>query len=241
MAIAEMKREGEALPPDQLIEELEAVRKEFLSGKTLRPRNIPKSKDEVIQAKLRHHVGNAVQNHKFVGEKYLNCEDKALRRMNLRKMVDECGQTSVGVGLPSHPTLARWGSHAFGITDEEINKLEKEDLPADRMMWQCTKVNLHRTSHWAIDTAMSLVGEGEKLRPEIRQQLLDHIEALKQEYTAMGIEDVEKALAFEIEHAAVDVEHGELAVTAVRKFIKTPELQDEFRRAFILTLQQGHA
>src|SRR5262249_9418943 len=202
MAIASRTRE--ALPPDELIAELEGVRKDFLQGKPLRGRKVPGSKEEVVASKRRKHLGGSVHNHKFVGEKYLNCEDKALRRLNLRKMVDECGQTSVGVGLPSHPTLARWGSHAFGIADEEIDRLEKEDLPADTLMWQATKVHLHRTSHWAIDIAMSLVGEGEKLRPEIRQQLWDQIEELKQQYEAMGIEDIERALAFEIEHASVD-------------------------------------
>jgi pyrroloquinoline quinone (PQQ) biosynthesis protein C len=239
MAIASRTRE--ALPPDELIAELEGVRKDFLQGKPLRGRKVPASKEEVVASKRRGHLGGRVHNHKYVGEKYLQCEDKALRRLNLRKVVDELGQTSVGVGLPSHPTLARWGSHAFGITDEEIDRLEKEDLPGDTLMWEATKVHLHRTSHWAVNIAMSLVGEGEKLRPEIRQQLLDHIEELKESYRAMGIEDVDRALAFEIEHAAVDVEHAELSLMAIRKFIDTPELQDEFRRAFLLTLQQRHA
>ena len=49
----------------------------------------------------------------------------------------------VGVGLPSHPTLARWGSQAFGLSDEEIEKLEKEDNPPETFMWQVTKVGLN--------------------------------------------------------------------------------------------------
>jgi pyrroloquinoline quinone (PQQ) biosynthesis protein C len=240
MAIGErtMRR---ALPPDEFLTELEGLRREYLKGKMLRPRRHYSSREEVIVAKRHKHLGGSVHNHKFVGEKYLNCEDKELRRLNLRKLVDECGQQSVGVGLPSHPMLERWGSHEFGITDAEIDSLEQEDLPADSLMWQATKVHLHRTSHWAVNLAMSLVGEGEKLRPEIRQQLLDHIEELKQQYRAMGIENVERALAFEIEHAAVDVDHAQLAVRAIREFITTPELQDELRRAYILTLQQRDA
>jgi pyrroloquinoline quinone (PQQ) biosynthesis protein C len=240
MAVADITRR-EALPADEFIKELEGYRHEFLKGKTLRVRKTYKNKEEVIAAKRKRHVGGTVHNHKFVAEKYLNCEDKELRRINLRKLVDECGQTSVGVGLPSHPRLARWGSQAFGLTDAEIEKLEKEDNPPETFMWQVTKVGLHRSSSWPIAIAMSMVGEGEKLNPAIRQQLLDHIEELKREYTSFGVEDVDKALAFEIEHAGVDVDHAEIAVTAIRKYINTPELQDEMRRAYKLTLQQGHA
>src|SRR5437588_676003 len=152
MAVADITRR-EALPADEFIKELEGYRHDFLKGKTLRARKTYKSKEEVVASKRRRHVGGSVHNHKFVAEKYLNCEDKELRRINLRKLVDECGQTSVGVGLPSHPTLARWGSYAFGLKDEEIERLEKEDLPPENMMWQATKVYLHRESPWPIAIA----------------------------------------------------------------------------------------
>jgi len=239
MAIAEMKRE--ALPPEEFLAELESLRAQFLQGKLLRPPKHYESKDQVVAVKRRRHVGGNVHNHKFVGEKYLRSEDKEIRRMNLRKLVDECGQTSVGTGLPSHPTLARWGSYEFGISDEEIDRLEKEDLPPESAMWQTTKVGLHRECSWPIAVAMSLVGEGEKLRPEIQRKLQDEIRELRKTYASMGIQNLERALAFEMEHAGVDIEHAEIAVTVVRKFINTPELQDEMRRAFILTLQQGLA
>jgi pyrroloquinoline quinone (PQQ) biosynthesis protein C len=236
MAIAEMKRE--ALPADEFIAELDAIRREFLQGRTLRSRPHYTTKDEVAEAKRKRHRGGPIHNHKYVGLKYLNCEDKELRRLNLRKLIDECGQQTVGVGLPSHPVLLRWGSHAFGISDEEIDQLEKEDLPPDVLLWTAMKIYLHRTSHWAIGIAMSYVGEGEKLHPEIQKKLWDQIDQTKAEYVAMGIDDLDKALAFETEHAGVDVEHAEIAVKAIREFITTPELQDEMRRAFILTLQQ---
>lgn len=228
----------EALPADEFLKELEDLRASYLGGRTLRPRTHYASLEEAAESKRRGHVGGSVHNHKFVGEKYLNCADKTLRRMNLRKMVDECGQTSVGVGLPSHPTLARWGSYEFGLTDEEIDRLEKEDMPAQSFMWQVTKVGLHRTAHWAVAIALSLVGEGEKLRPEIRQQLLDNLETLRRELTALGVKDVERALAFDMEHAGIDVEHAQIAVDVVRDFINTAELQEELRRDFKLTLQQ---
>src|SRR5438309_2226737 len=100
MAIAEMPRQ--ALPPDEFLEELEGLRREFFQGRLLRTRAHHKTKEEVVEAKRRHHTGGQIHNHKYVGEKYLNCEDKQLRRLNLRKVVDEMGQTSVGTGLPSH-------------------------------------------------------------------------------------------------------------------------------------------
>jgi|SRR5579862_106732 len=239
MAIAEMPQAQQALPAEEFLQELEGLRKKYLEGKLLRPPTRYTSKEQVAESKRRRHVGGNVHNHKFVGEKYLKSEDKQIRRMNLRKLVDECGQTAVGTGLPSHPTLARWGSNAFGISDQEIDRLEQEDLPPDRFLWQTTKVGLHRESSWPITVAMSLVGEGEKLKPEIRQKLLEEIEELRQAYTAMGVQDLDRALAFETEHAGVDIDHAEISVTVLRKFINTPELQDELRRAYILTLQQG--
>src|SRR5689334_5937874 len=47
-------------------------------------------------------------NHRFEGERYINTTDKETRRFQLRKLVDEGGQTSVGGKVPSHPTLAKW-------------------------------------------------------------------------------------------------------------------------------------
>jgi len=227
-----------ASSPDEFLQELENLRHEFYKGRALRVRSHHATREEAAAAKRRHHTGGPIHNHKYVGEKYFNAVDPELRRLNLRKMIDELGQTTVGVGLPSHPTLLRWGSYPFGLDDQEIDRLEKEDMPPDAFLWNAMKVNLHRNSHWAVGIALSLVGEGEKLKPELRQQLLDDIEQLKHEYAAMGIQDVDKALAFESEHAAVDVEHAEISIKAIREHINTPELQDEFRRAYILTLQQ---
>jgi pyrroloquinoline quinone (PQQ) biosynthesis protein C len=239
MAIAEMNRR--TLSAEEFLQELDDLRAQFLKGRLLRPTRTYESKEQVADVKRRRHLGGNVHNHKFVGEKYLRSEDKEVRRMNLRKLVDECGQTAVGTGLPSHPTLARWGSYEFGLTDEEIDRLEKEDLPPESAMWQTTKVGLHRESSWPITIAMSLVGEGEKLKPEIQQKLQDEIRELRRTYASLGIENLDRALAFETEHAGVDVDHAEIAVTVLRKFINTPELQDEMRRAYILTLQQGLA
>ena len=82
----------------------------------------------------------------------------------------------------------------------------------------------------------SLVGEGEKRIPEIHQKLLDDIEALRAEYTAMGVEDLDGALGNLIEHAGIDEEHSEFGAEVTRRFVNTPELQDELRQAFIMTM-----
>jgi len=234
MAIAESRRTAQ--PGDEFLEELEGLRRAHLRGGTLRSRRRYGSKQEIVEAKRRGHRGGGGNNHKFEGERYLNCTDKAVRRIQLRKLIDEGGQTTVGVGLPSHTMLTRWGSYEFGLTDEEIDQLEKEDLGPDQIVWQGWRINMHRTVHWAVGMGSSLVGEGEKRVPEIHRQLLDHIEELKKDYAAMGIGNVERALANEIEHAAVDVEHSEFGAMVVRRFVNTPELQEELRKVFILNL-----
>ncbi len=226
----------EAVPPAEFLEELEGLRKTHLRGGLYRPQTHYKTKEEIAAAKRKRHVGNGNQNHKFVGEKYLNCPDKEIRRLHLRKMIDEGGQTTVGVGLPSHPRLLRWESNAFGVTDEEIDQLEKEDLPPDMLLWQCWRTRAHREGNWAVAIGCSLVGEGEKIQPEAQQKLQREIEDLKREYAALGIEDLDRALANAIEHASVDVHHAKLAMKTVSRYITTPELQDEMRKAYVLTL-----
>lgn len=226
------------VPGDDFLEELEGLRREHLKDGLLRPREHFKTKEEIAEARRRIHRGGD-NNHRFEGERYLNCTDKSVRRKQLRKLIDEGGQTTVGAQTPSHPMLARWESQEFGLTDEEITRLEKEDSAAEKLILWGWRINLHRTSHWAVAIGSSLVGEGEKRIPEIRQRLLDNIEVLKKEYAAMGIKDIERALAFKILHADVDVDHAEFGADVVRKYVNTPELQDEMRKAFILTLHMN--
>lgn len=83
----------------------------------------------------------------------------------------------------------------------------------------------------------SLVGEGEKRIPEIRQRLLEEIETLREDYQAMGIKNVERALANRIEHAEIDVEHSEFGANVVRDHVNSPDLQAATRKAFIMTRQ----
>src|SRR5947209_10706338 len=107
-----------ALPPDKFLEELEELRRKHLGGQLLRPPRRYATKEEEAAAKRRRHLGGAGANHKFEGERYLNCTDKGVRRVQLRKLIDEGGQQTVGTGLPSHPMLSRWESYEFGLSDE---------------------------------------------------------------------------------------------------------------------------
>jgi len=221
---------------DAFLEELEQIRAEQLQGRAYREKSSAKSLAELADAR-RNRLRGGDNNHRFEGERYLNCSEKPVRRMQLRKLVDEGGQTTVGGPMPSHPELARWESIEFGITRQEIAELEKQDPLPQRLIVDGWWVNLMRTSHWAVAIGSSLVGEGEKRIPEIRQRLLKEIETLREEYRAMGIKNVERALAIRVEHSGVDIEHSEFGANVVREHVKTPELKEATRKAFIMTLQ----
>lgn len=226
-----------ALAGEEFLEKLEAIRREFLGGQPFRQRRRGSTKEEIAAAKRRRHLGGDA-NHRFEGERYLNCPIRDVRRMQLRKLVDEGGQTSVGGPVPSHPTLEKWHSYEFGLTDEEITRLEKEDPPAESLIVTGWWVALQRSSHWAVAIGSSLVGEGEKRLPEMRERYLREIDELREEYLAMGI-NVDRAIALSLEHAptGVDAEHAEFGASVVRQYVDTPELQEEMGRAFILNLQ----
>ncbi|HEX9880502.1 MAG TPA: hypothetical protein VGB25_09940 [Candidatus Binatia bacterium] len=224
-----------AVPGDEFLEELEGLRRQHLKGGLLRPRRHYNSKEEIAAARRKYHLGGD-NNHRFEGERYLNCTDKAVRRQQLRKLIDEGGETTVGGKMPSHPILARWESHEVGLTDNDINELEISDANPETLIVWGWRVNLHRTGHWAVAIGSSLVGEGEKRIPGIRERLLSDIEAMKENYAALGVKNVERALAFHIEHADVDIDHAEFGADVVRKHVNTPQLQEQMRKAFVLTL-----
>ena len=151
------------VPGDEFLKELESLRKNHLKGGLLRPRAHYKTKEEIAEARRRYHRGGD-NNHRFEGERYLNCTDKTIRRKQLRKLIDEGGQTTVGGKTPSHPILARWESEEFGVSDEEITRLEKEDCSPEKLILWGWRVNMHRPSHWAVAIGSSLVGEGDVIR-----------------------------------------------------------------------------
>ena len=222
------------VPPAQFIDELENLRrehrKEFPFGQNLRG----KSKEEIAEARKKRHVGGS-DNHKFEGEKYLNCTAKSVRRMQLRKLIDEGGISTFGGKVPSHAMLDRLGTMEFGLSEEDILRLEKQDPPPDKLVVRGWWINHCRTAHWAVAIGSGMVVEGEKkVNPK---KELEDLEQTRKEYAAMGIKNVHNAVWFDAEHAGVDVDHANFNETVINQYVNTPELQDEMRKAFILRLQ----
>jgi pyrroloquinoline quinone (PQQ) biosynthesis protein C len=225
-----------ARTPDEFIAELEGLRAEW---RKTHPFRIPEimSPDEfprLAEGKRRRHAGGD-DNHRFEGERYLNCTDKASRRMQLRKLVDEGGQATVGGPQVSHPLLSRWESYGYGLTAEEITALEKGDSDPAELVRRGWWLAMNRDSHFAIAIGSGLVLEGEhKLRSA---ELLAAIEEDRKRFIEWGVPDVDRALENRHEHAGVDVDHADFNEHVVRQFVTTPELQDEMRRVFMLRLQ----
>lgn len=232
-----VSKPGQALPGEAFLDQLEEVRSEFLDGKPFRQRKRGATREELAEGKRRKHLGGD-GNHRFEGERYLNCSEKPVRRMQLRKLIDEGGQDSVGAPMPSHPRLDKWNSIEMGLTEEEILELEKHDASPESLIISGWWFGLQRDSHWAVAIGSSLVGEGEKRLPGAAEKYLAQIEERKKEYEAMGV-NVQRAIQLDLEHAptGVDAEHAEFGANVVRRFVDTPELQEEMERAFILTLQ----
>ena len=241
--MAASKSETRAASPEEFIEELERIRTEFLDGASPWGRGRKRgaqTKDEIAEGKRRSHVG-ADGNHRFEGERYLNAQDRAVRRQQLRKLVDEGGQTSVGGPLPSHPAMSKWHSNEFGVSDEEIAGLEMEDLSPESLVALGWWYLLQRTSPWAVALGSALVGEGSKRLPGAHEHFTLLIDEARAEYAKLGIKDIDRAVQLMIEHApfGVDMEHAMFAEEIVKEFVDTPELQDEMRRAFTLTLARN--
>lgn len=227
-------RAEEMIPPDDFVEELEKLRREHRKEFPFRAREFGKTKEEVGEAKRRNHLGGS-DNHKFEGERYLNCTAKSVRRKQLRKLVDEGGLTTFGGKVPSHPTLDRLGSQEFGLGDAEILRLEKEDPMPEKLIVRGWWVNLNRTKHWAVAIGSGMVVEGEKkVNPEREAK---EIEEMKRDYSAMGVTNIGNAVWFRAEHAGVDMDHADFNEMVVKQYVDTPELREEMRKAFILRLQ----
>jgi pyrroloquinoline quinone (PQQ) biosynthesis protein C len=226
-----------ALPGDAFLDLLEEIRGEVLGGEMLRKPISGLTPEQIAAQKRKKHLGGDA-NHRFEGERYLNCTDKGIRRMQLRKLVDEGGQTSVGGPTPSHPTLDRWHSMEFGLTEEEIDRLEKSDAPADQLIVLGWWVHIQRNSPWQVALGTAMAGEGEKRVPGRTERFIQELEDLKREYATMGV-NVERAIALKVEHApiGVDLEHAEFGANIVKEHVNTAELQDEVRKAFIMSLQ----
>jgi pyrroloquinoline quinone (PQQ) biosynthesis protein C len=226
------------VPGDQFLEELEGLREQVLGKDAFRPHIFTNAtKEQLADARRKIHAGGD-DNHRFEGERYLNVPVKSVRRKQLRKLIDEGGQTTVGGTIPSHPTLARWESSELGLTDDEMDRLQKEDPSAEKLIRLGWWEDLHRNSHWAVAIGSGLPGEGEKRIRRLREYYVDEIDAVKKQYEAVGVKNLDRALAFKREHASgTDVGHADFNAEVVNEFVDTPELQEEMRKVFVLRLQ----
>ena len=93
-----------ALPGETFVDELEQLRLTILQGKLLRRPTRPTTQTEAAEGQRRSHRGgaNVVKRN---SERYLNCPVKAVRRRQLRKLVDEAGEDSFP-GASSQATSA---------------------------------------------------------------------------------------------------------------------------------------
>lgn len=232
----------QALSPGEFIELLEQKRSEFLEGRSpFRGDNITgRTVEQIAEGKRKFHTGGD-PNHRFEGERYLNTTNKEIRRKQLRKLVDEGGQDTVGGPMASHPALARWHSNEFGITDQEIDQLEMEDADPETLVKEGWWFDVNRSSPWPVAIASCMVGEGSKRLPGSVEHYENVVETARREFAKLGIKNIERAVQLIIEHApfGADMEHAMFGEEVVRAAVDTPELQDEAIKAFILTMQRN--
>jgi pyrroloquinoline quinone (PQQ) biosynthesis protein C len=227
----------EVLSPNELIESLEAMRSEHYKSYPHKIRTID-SKDELPRlaaGKLRSHSGGDM-NHRFEGERYINCTDKQMRRMQLRKLVDEGGEVSVGGEKVAHPLLSRWESYGYGLTPEQIDEVEKGDCDPTVLIWKGWHVSRDRHYPFPVAIGSGLVGEGETA--QFAKLQLEAIEKDAEKYREWGIPDVDKAFLNRKEHSGIDVEHAEFNARVIKAYCTTPRLQEQIREVFVLRMQQ---
>jgi hypothetical protein len=168
---------------DAFIDELEEIRSEWPSSQ--RARSGPRTREDGAAAKRRSLRGGVINNHAFIGEQYLNCPDKAVRRKQLQKIMDEGGQIYFGGPIVSHPLLAHWEANAYGLSDEEIAQLEQEDLTPENLVAVGWRISTTRHAPWPIAIGTSYVGEGGTYLRAMREpeKVTAEIEELRQNDT----------------------------------------------------------
>ena len=237
---ATAKRLGEdLLEGEELLDALEEVRASY--GGRLRLGSRPETIDAIAEQKRRGHRGGD-GNHRFEGERYLNIDDnKEARRFQLRKLVDEGGQDSVGGPMPSHPTLQKWHSYEFGLTEEEIHKLEMEDMSPATFTYNGWYYWMHRTEAWPVLLGSALVGEGEKRLPEVRERMIRDLDDMRELYQQLGIKNIDRAMQNQIEHSPIgaDDEHVVFGENMTREHVNTVDMQEALRKVFTLRLHQS--
>jgi hypothetical protein len=241
MVASEKKIGQDVLDGDELFEALEEIRASY--GGRLRRGSQSRTIEDIAEAKRRIHRGGD-GNHRFEGERYLAIDsDKAARRFQLRKLIDEGGQDSVGGPLPSHPTLQKWHSLEFGLTEEEVHQLEMEDMAPANLTYLGWYYWMHRTEPWPVLLGSAMVGEGEKRLPEVRERMIRELDEARELYQQLGIKDIERAMVNQVEHSPIgaDDEHVVFGERMTREHVNSPELQEALRRVFILRLHQTRA
>jgi hypothetical protein len=248
----------ELLSPDDLMDSLEGIRSDFqakhgrarggddsMSGDRpgkRRPGATPEQVRAEIAAQKRAGGRGGDGNHRFEGERYINTTNKEVRRFQLRKLVDEGGQTSVGGKIPSHPMLVKWNSQAFGLTLDEMYEKEKQDATPSQVVSLGWYYWMHRTEPWPVLLGSALVGEGEKRLPHVRDRMIKALDDTREFYEWLGIEDIEKAMMNQIEHSPIgaDQDHVVFGENVTREYVNSPELQERLAKVFILRLHQRH-
>jgi hypothetical protein len=242
--VATAKRFGQdLLSPDELMDGLEEIRATFPGGVRPDRGRKPSTIEEIAAQKRRSHKGGD-GNHRFEGERYLNIDDnKEARRFQLRKLVDEGGQDSVGGPMPSHPILSKWHSMEFGVTNEEIHRLEMEDPSPETLTYGGWYYGMHRTEPWPVLLGSAMVGEGEKRLPEVKQAHIRALDETRELYQELGVKNIDRAMALAIEHSPIgaDDDHVVFGENMTRQYVNTPELQERLRKVFILRLHQNRA
>ena len=236
--MATTKRWGrDKLSPDELMDGLEDIRAEWKRDHPARAK--ANTIEAIAERKRRTHQGGD-GNHRFEGERYINTTNKDVRRFQLRKLIDEGGQDTVGGPVASHPTLSRWHSEEFGLSKEEIDALEKSDWAPEELVSNGWYYWMHRTEPWPVLLGSALVGEGEKRLPEVREQMIQDLEETKQLYEKLGIKDIERAMINQREHSPIgaDADHVVFGEDVTRAFVDTPDLQERLRQVFIFRLQR---
>ncbi len=239
MVIREKQLGQDLLDGDELLDALEEIR--AACGGRVRPERRLETVEAIADRKRRGHRGGD-GNHRFEGERYLAITDnKDARRFQLRKLVDEGGQDSVGGPMPSHPTLQKWHSLEFGLTEEEVHELEMQDMPPATLAYNGWWYSMHRSEPWPVLLGSALVGEGEKRLPEVREQMIKDLDDTRMLYEKLGIKNIDRAMQNQIEHSPLgaDDEHVVFGENMTREFVNTVKLQELMRKIFTLKMQSS--
>ena len=181
------KQDGMALDGDAFLRELEEIREAILGDRPLRDRPRLASKEAIAAARRERHRGGSTTVNRNV-ERYLGVPDIEVRRKQLRELIDEAGEDLFGGETPAHSTLDRSVSKAFDVTDEELDRLGKEDPLPELIMRTGWWISMHREGPWPFGIGSALVGEGEKLNPKRAALRLEELERNRKDYAAMGVD-----------------------------------------------------